>query len=50
MSEHLTDADQGDVDAVVASLDLELIDKNLYRGHPPYWEVGRLFGLSLIHI
>ena len=38
------DANQGDVDAVVASLDLEEIDKNLYRGHPPYWEAGRLFG------
>ena len=44
MSQHLINADQGDVDAVVASLDLELIDRNLYRGHPPYWEVGRLFG------
>jgi len=37
-------ADQSDVDAIVSSLDLELIDKNLYRGHPPYWESGRLFG------
>ncbi len=36
--------DQSDVDAIVTSLDLELIDKNLYRGHPPYWETGRLFG------
>ena len=37
-------ADQDDVDAIVTSLDLEEIDKNLYRGHPPYWEAGRLFG------
>lgn len=37
-------ADQNDVDAIVASLDLEEIDRNLYRGHPPYWENGRLFG------
>ncbi|MFT7474188.1 MAG: acyl-CoA thioesterase-2, partial [Verrucomicrobiales bacterium] len=37
-------ADQADVDAIVASLDLEAIDRNLYRGHPPYWESGRLFG------
>ena len=37
-------ADQHDVDAIVASLDLEEIDRNLYRGHPPYWESGRLFG------
>ncbi len=36
--------DQNDVDAIVASLDLEEIDRNLYRGHPPYWENGRLFG------
>lgn len=36
--------DQQDVDALVASLDLEEIDRNLYRGHPPYWERGRLFG------
>lgn len=21
-----------------------MIDKNLFRGHPPYWEFGRLFG------
>ncbi|MDW3180178.1 MAG: acyl-CoA thioesterase II [Acidimicrobiia bacterium] len=37
-------ADQRDVDAIVTSLDLEEIDRNLYRGHPPYWERGRLFG------
>jgi len=37
-------ADQDDVDAMISSLDLELIDRNLYRGHPPYWESGRLFG------
>lgn len=37
-------ADQADVDALVKSLDLEEIDRNLYRGHPPYWERGRLFG------
>lgn len=37
-------ADQADVDALVASVDLEEIDTNLYRGHPPYWEAGRLFG------
>ena len=37
-------ADQSDVDAIVTSLDLEVIDKNLFRGHPPYWEAGRLFG------
>lgn len=37
-------ADQQDVDAIVTSLDLEEIDRNLYRGHPPYWESGRLFG------
>ena len=37
-------ADQQDVDAIVSSLDLEEIDRNLYRGHPPYWERGRLFG------
>lgn len=37
-------ADQDDVDAIVRSLDLEEIDRNLYRGHPPYWERGRLFG------
>jgi acyl-CoA thioesterase-2 len=37
-------ADQQDVDAIVASLELEEIDRNLYRGHPPYWERGRLFG------
>lgn len=37
-------ADQEDVDALVTSLDLEQIDRNLYRGHPPYWEHGRLFG------
>jgi len=36
--------DQHDVDAIVTSLDLEKIDRNLYRGHPPYWEFGRLFG------
>ena len=36
--------DQSDVDAIVTSLDLEVIDKNLFRGHPPYWEAGRLFG------
>lgn len=36
--------DQNDVDALVTSLDLEEIDRNLYRGHPPYWERGRLFG------
>lgn len=36
--------DQRDVDAIVTSLDLEEIDRNLYRGHPPYWERGRLFG------
>ena len=36
--------DQADVDAIVASVDLELIDRNLYRGHPMYWERGRLFG------
>lgn len=39
-----TAADQHDVDAIVASLDLEEIDRNLYRGHPPYWERDRLFG------
>ena len=38
------DASQQDLNALVASLDLELIDRNLYRGHPPYWERGRLFG------
>lgn len=37
-------ADQADVDAIVSSLELELIDRNLYRGHPPYWENVRLFG------
>ncbi len=37
-------ADQRDVDAIVQSLDLEVIDKNLFRGHTPYWEAGRLFG------
>ncbi len=37
-------ADQEDVDALVASLDLEEIDLNLYRGHPTYWERKRLFG------
>lgn len=37
-------ADQADVDALVTSLDLEQIDRDLYRGHPPYWERGRLFG------
>ncbi len=37
-------ADQADVDALVASLDLEEIDLNLYRGHPTYWERVRLFG------
>lgn len=36
--------DQRDVDEIVTSLDLEFIDKNLFRGHPPYWETGRLFG------
>lgn len=33
-----------DLDAVVASLDLEELDLDLYRGYPPYWERGRLFG------
>jgi acyl-CoA thioesterase-2 len=37
-------ADQQDLDAIVTSLELEEIDRNLYRGHPPYWERGRLFG------
>jgi len=36
--------DQADVDALMASVELELIDRNLYRGHPVYWERGRLFG------
>ena len=44
MSADQNDLDQGDVDAIVTSLDLEVIDKNLFRGHPPYWEAGRLFG------
>lgn len=39
-----TNQDQADVDAIIASVDLELIDRNLYRGHPVYWERGRLFG------
>ena len=38
------DLDQADVDAIVESVDLELLDRNLYRGHPVYWERGRLFG------
>lgn len=38
------DASQEDLDALVTSLSLELIDRNLYRGHPPYWESVRLFG------
>ncbi|MGI9604537.1 MAG: acyl-CoA thioesterase [Acidimicrobiales bacterium] len=37
-------ADQADVDAILKSLDLEELDLNLYRGHPTYWEAGRLFG------
>jgi acyl-CoA thioesterase-2 len=37
-------ADQQDLDAIVTSLELEEIDRNLYRGHPPYWERRRLFG------
>ena len=37
-------SDQRDLDAIVKSLDLEEIDQNLYRGHTPYWERGRLFG------
>lgn len=44
MSEHQSGVDQDDVDAIVTSLDLEVIDKNLFRGHTPYWETGRLFG------
>lgn len=36
--------DQADVDAIVASVELEKIDQNLYRGHSPYWEEFRLFG------
>ncbi len=36
--------DQADVDTLITSLKLELIDTNLYRGHPPYWETERLFG------
>lgn len=44
MSDDQPTLDQRDVDAIVTSLDLELIDRNLYRGHPPYWERGRLFG------
>lgn len=43
MSEQVS-ADQADVDVIVDSLKLEEIDKNLYRGHPTYWERGRLFG------
>jgi acyl-CoA thioesterase-2 len=35
---------RSDLDAVVASLDLEELDLNLYRGTSPDWEVGRLFG------
>ena len=35
---------QPDLDAVVASLQLEEIDLNLYRGESPEWEVSRLFG------
>lgn len=44
MSDREVPTDQSDVDAIVTSLDLEEIDRNLYRGHPPYWERGRLFG------
>lgn len=44
MSDDQSSIDQRDVDAIVTSLDLELIDRNLYRGHPPYWESERLFG------
>ena len=40
----MSSADRSDVDALVSSLNLELIDTNLYRGHPPYWESMRLFG------
>ena len=36
--------DQADLDAVVESLDLEELDRNLYRGFAPYWEGRRLFG------
>ena len=41
---HGMNLDQADVDAIVESVDLELLDRNLYRGHPVYWERGRLFG------
>lgn len=44
MPEDQPSADQGDVDAIVTSLALEVIDTNLFRGHTPYWEAGRLFG------
>ena len=43
-SPNSSDLDQVDVDTIVTSLQLEEIDRNLYRGHPPYWERGRLFG------
>lgn len=36
--------DQADLDIILESLDLEELDLNLYRGHPPYWEAFRLFG------
>ena len=38
------DLDQADVDAIMTSVELEFLDRNLFRGHPVYWERGRLFG------
>jgi len=35
---------QQDLDDVVASLDLEVLDRNLYRGFSPSWEISRIFG------